>query len=57
VESKNWDQIAKKDKTDAVHTELLRLEEQAHTMHYELQHIRRQEEKMRDINGTIFYLC
>ena len=53
AESKNWDQIAKKDKTDAVHTELLRLEEQAHTMHYELQHIRRQEEKMRDINGTM----
>lgn len=52
AEAKNWDQIAKKDKTDAVHTELLRLEEQAHTMHYELQHIRRQEEKMRDINGT-----
>ena len=35
-----------------MHTELLRLEEAAHVMHYELQHIRRKEEMMRDINGT-----
>lgn len=52
VESKDWGNIAKRDKTDAVHTELLRLEEAAHVMHYELQHIRRKEEKMRDVSGT-----
>lgn len=42
--------MAKKDNLDSVHTELLRLEDAVHSIHLELQHIRRKEEQMRDVN-------
>jgi hypothetical protein len=50
VEATDWTSVAKRDKTDAVHTELNKLLETAHTMHFELQHVRRKEEEMRDVN-------
>lgn len=50
VEATDWDAVAKRDHTDEVHTELNKLVEMAHTMHFELQHVRRVEEKMRDVN-------
>lgn len=50
VEATDWDAVAKRDKTDAVHTELTKLIETAHTMHFELQHVRRKEEEMRNVN-------
>lgn len=52
VEAKDWGGVAKKENLDSVHTELLRLEDAVHSIHLELQHIRRKEEQMRDINGT-----
>lgn len=51
VEATDWQQVAKRDHLDVIQTELLRLEESVHTIHLELQHIRRKEEEMRDING------
>lgn len=50
VEAKDWSAVAKKDNLDSVHTELLRLEDAVHSIHLELQHIRRKEEQMRDVN-------
>ena len=50
VEAKDWSSVAKKDNLDSVHTELLRLEDAVHSIHLELQHIRRKEEQMRDVN-------
>jgi len=50
ADATDWDEVAKRDHTDAVHTELNKLVETAHTMHFELQHVRRVEEKMRDVN-------
>ena len=51
VEATDWEQVAKRDNLDVVQTELLRLEEAVHTIHLELQQIRRKEEEMRDVNG------
>lgn len=52
VEATDWESVAKKENLDSVHVELLRLEEAVHTIHLELQHIRRKEEEMRDVNGA-----
>jgi len=51
VDATDWEMVAKRDNLDTVHTELLRLEDSVHDIHLELQHIRRKEEQMRDING------
>jgi hypothetical protein len=51
VEATDWGQVAKRDNLDVIQTELMRLEESVHTIHLELQHIRRKEEEMRDVNG------
>jgi len=51
ADATDWEGVAKKENLDSVHTELLRLEESVHTIHLELQHIRRKEEQMRDVNG------
>jgi hypothetical protein len=50
VDATDWDDVAKRDHTDAVHTELTKLLEAAHTMHFELQHVRRKEEELRNVN-------
>ena len=50
LEATNWDEVAKRDHTDAVHTELTKLLQTAHTMHFELQHVRRKEEELRNVN-------
>jgi hypothetical protein len=50
VDATDWDDVAKRDHTDAVHTELTKLLETAHTMHFELQHVRRKEEELRNVN-------
>jgi len=56
VEATDWSDVASREKLDSVHTELRRLEQLAHVMHYELQHIRRKEEQMRDVNGKWFFV-
>jgi p24 family protein delta-1 len=50
ADATDWEAVAKRDNLDAIHTEMLRLEDYLHHIHVELQHIRRKEEKMRDIN-------
>jgi hypothetical protein len=58
VDATDWSDVASREKLDSVHTELRRLEQVAHVMHYELQHIRRKEEQMRDVNGAFsFFVC
>lgn len=54
VDATDWESVAKKENLDTIHTEMLRLEESVHTIHLELQHIRRKEEQMRDVNGTLY---
>ncbi|PSC71761.1 transmembrane emp24 domain-containing p24delta4-like [Micractinium conductrix] len=46
----DWEAVAKKENLNVIQTELRRLESVVHTMHLELQNIRRKEERMRDIN-------
>jgi hypothetical protein len=53
VDATDWEAVAKKDNLDAIQTELLRLEAAVHTIHLELQHVRRKEEEMRDVNGAL----
>lgn len=50
ADATDWEAIAKRENLDAIHTELLRLEESIYSIHLELQHIRRKEETMRDLN-------
>jgi len=57
VDATDWQSVAKKENLDSVHTELLRLEHAVHVMHLELQHIRRKEEEMRNVNGACPILC
>lgn len=57
VEAEDWANVAKREKLDAITTELRRLELGAHIIHSELQHIRRKEEILRDVNGEFVCFC
>lgn len=52
-EAHDWEEVAKKDNLNAIQTEMLKLEQTVHDIHLELQSIRRQEERMRDLNERI----
>lgn len=51
ADATDWESVAKRDNLDGINTELLRLEREVQTIHMELQHIRRKEEQMRNVNG------
>ncbi|PRW21135.1 Transmembrane Tmp21 [Chlorella sorokiniana] len=50
AEAHDWEAVAKKDNLNVIQTEMRRLESVVHTIHLELQNIRRKEERMRDVN-------
>lgn len=50
AQAHDWQAVAKKDNLNAIQTEMRKLEQVVHSIHIELQNIRRKEEMMRNVN-------